>query len=478
MATRRTEKLLGALSEREREELAVVVAAAQRGTLSALLDYLSARTEATEEPAKEDVFRVVFGREYTKKEDYLLRNEYRLLNNRMYDLLARTRVLRDIETRDSARTLAVLRSLLDRDLVQEFESQAVKALEQAGREYDFDTARQIEELLFECTFTRKSVTAEMLLTVRDILQRQYTYLRQMAAVEESKNRSRLYSVEKMLRTANYSLEESGEPTQESNLLVDYYIHAGMTFRTEGEQSVEHAREAVRHIMQLDDTLAMYHTEKARALNSLALAYTMHGMLHEASRAFEEAIAFSTSHGLVVNIGLLFNYSSTLMKLGDYAAVLELGEQYRDMISADVRLKHRFDSFRCYCFLFLNEPDKAFDALPQQLHQLPPFEVRYFRYVYLIMPYQHGETEQALRETLNYQQYFRRAELDTTTHVDRDLVKIFRSFFTLLANTPGAPTPRKLAMIQDKIERFATTHPNFADYLPVLWLKREVGRVGE
>lgn len=476
MATQRTIKLLGALLEEERGELAMGVAAARRGTLVALLDYLLARIDAVEEPAKEEVFRVVFERDYTKKEDYLLRNEYRLLNNRIYDLLAHRRVVREAETRDNIRMLAVLRSLFDRGLLQEFESQAAKALEQAEREYDFDTARQIDELLFECTFTRKSVTAEMLLAVRDILQRQYTHIRQLAAVEEAKNRSRLYSVEKMLRTANYPLQESSEPAIENNLLVDYYIHAGLTFRTDGEESIGHAREAVRQIMQLDETLAMYHGEKSRALNSLALAYSMHGMLHEAGKAFEEAINFSTSHSLPLNIGLIFNYSSILMKLGSYAAVLALGDRYRDMITTDVRLKHRFESFRCYCHLFLGEPDRAFDALPPQVHQLPPFEVRYFRYVYLIMPYQHGETEQALRETLNYQQYFRRAELDTTTHVDRELVKIFRSFFTVLVNAPGAPSPRKLALVQEKIARFGAIYPDFADYLPVLWLQREVRKL--
>lgn len=472
MAIQRTFKLLRALSEEERRELAGMVAAAQRDTLQALLDCLSLQAA---EPAKDEVFRAVFGRGYTKKEDYLLRNEYRLLNNRIYGLLAQGQVRRET-ARDGAHTLAVLRSLLERGLLQEFESQAAKATEQAEHAYDFDTIRQIDELLFEYTFTRKSITAEMLLATRDILQRQYVHLRQFAVVEEAKNRSRLYSVEKMLRTANYPLSEAAEPVVETPLLADYYHHAGLTFRTDGEAGILHAREAVRHIMQIDEAFAVYHGEKARALNNLALAYSMHGRFAEARRAFEESIAFSTGHGLEMNIGFIFNYASILIKLGEYAAVLALGEQYRDMIAADLRLKHRFESLRCYCHLFLGEPDKAFDALPPQVHQLPPFEVRYFRYVYIIMPYLHGEAEQALRETLNYQQYFRRVESDTTTHIDRELVRIFRSFFTTLVNVPAAPPPRKLHLLREKMERFAATYPDFADYLPMLWLKREVTRM--
>lgn len=476
MAVQRTIKLLQALSARERDELRTDIIAGKRRTLSALFSALLAHAQhADAEPPKEQVFREVFGYEYTKQKDYLLRNEYRLLNARMYEVIVRSYALHEVSTSEQAHTVALLRGLVQRGLVQEFEQQATKAREKAVQEYDFLTAWHIGEMLLKHAMEQR-ITEQMLREAHAIVLRQWGDAQQWGAVEQERGRSRAYSLEKMLRTAHCAVEEHAEPARAENIVAQYYHHTGETFRREGEQSVDHARRAVECIMHIDSDIAAFHQEKARALNNLALAYSLHGQWSEARAAFEDAMTFSAAHGIEVNIGFVFNYSSTLMKLGEYAAVLAVEERERVRIAANPQLQRRFDSFRCYCYVFLRQPEKAFDALPPHMHQLPPMEERYFRYVYVVLPYLHGQPEEALRETLNYQQYFRRAETDTSTHIDRDLVKLFRKLFTTLANTPDKPAQSKLHLVQKKLGEFSATYPDFADYLPALWLRQEVQRL--
>ncbi len=470
-----TLKLILTLNAEERDMLIRDVEAQRRESLKTLLESLLYLPEGAGEPPKEEVFRRMYGREYSRREDYLLRNEYRLLNNRLYEVVARVQALSELSARESRFALALLAGLLDRGLHREFERQAAKEAERALQRHDYETAARISDLQFSVAMNHSAITVDMLLGVRSILAEHRRTLRQAGAVEMEKNKSRQYSIEKMLRTANYPVEdmqEAPDPTP----ISEFYFHTGMAFRTTGETSIYHAQQAVERIMAVDDTIEEFQPEKMRALNNLALAWSMQGRISEARSVFEQSIDYAAEHGLDVNLGVIFNYSSILIKLGEYRVVLDLRERYRHRIENDARLCHRFESLRCYCHLFLNEPDEAFNALPAASQPLSPIELRYFRYVYLVIPYLHGEAEQALRETLNYTQYFRRTESDPSTYADRELVKLFRKFFTLVVNTPGVPAPRKFAVLKRRMEEYAAEHPDFADYLPRLWLLGEIRRM--
>ena len=127
----RAERFLASLSAAELRQLDDAIDAVKRPATKALYAALK-QLRKKEEPAdKEHLFQQLFGRQWSRKEDYLLRNELRLLSEKIQEMLVQWEQERELRRMPSLRDQFLLRALLHRRLLPEFEEELPRAYSEA-----------------------------------------------------------------------------------------------------------------------------------------------------------------------------------------------------------------------------------------------------------------------------------------------------------------------------------------------------------
>lgn len=473
MAQLRGEKILASLSPAEQRLLAERIAAGRRGTLKILFDVVQDSVRKGRETDKKAVFKKVFGRPYSEKEDYLLRNEFRLLVGKAQEVLAGTVHMRELRDGTAAYDLALLRGLMEKKLWLEFESVYKKALERAVREHDYNTARLLADMYFSCLMQREG-GYDLYAEGHALLLEQVQYLKRAYRADMAHNQSRRVACEHMMQVANTTAAvpatEVGSDTDFTDTatpLVRFFEAKARSLRTVGDERIRHAREAVDNLEQLD--AAEFRTERVVALGNLGLAYYLDQQFGDACRYFEQAMAGADGQGSIT-IGLIFNYAGSLMKLERYTEVLSLLEEHRAVIEQTPHLRFRFECFRSFSHIFLRQPDEAFASIPPAITQRPEPEYHYFRFALLAIPYLRGEVDDALREATNFAKYFHRNRGKTGLPHELALVTMYKRFFSAVLTPPGAKKKRMLSGLRTMQKEFVQQHPAYGDFLPFVWLR--------
>lgn len=479
MAQLRSEKLLAALSQSERRLVAKRVGTGKRDSLKTLFALVCDAVDDGRELEKDEVFRAVFNRPYTEAEDYLLRNEFRLLVAKAQDVLAEQRHLRELREKPAVYDLALLRSLMEKRLWTEFRSAYKKALERALRDCDHYSAARLNELYFGYLMQQEG-HFELYGEARNRLEEQLLNVKKNYREEVAHIQNRRVVCEHMMRAANVEADvpatEVGPDMDIGGIatpLVRFFEAQAHTFRATGESRIDHARAAVDSLMELEST-RFYH-ELVVALGNLGLSYYLVQQFTEARQWYEQALDYTAKAGRPADIPLVFNYVSALVKLGEYRTVLDIIEQYRPAIEAVPRVRFRFECFRSFSYIFLRDPDAAFESIPPAITQRPESEYHYFRFALLIIPYLRSEVDDALRETVNFAKYFHRSKGKIGTPHELELVALFRRFFTAVQLPAGARRTRAIQRLQAMQQEFGAQYPEYIDFLPLLWLKAEVER---
>ncbi len=476
MAQLRSEKLLAALSPIEMRLVAKRIAEGKRASLKVLFSLVRKALGAGRELEKEDVFRAVFGRPYTDAEDYLLRNESRLLVLKAQEVLAEQRHMHDLREKTALYDIALLRSLLEKRLWTEFRSTYKKAMERALRDSDHYSAARMNELYFSCLMQQEGEFA-LYAEARELLEEHLVNLKKVYREEAAHNQNRRVVCEHLMRSSNSEADvpvttvgSDTEFGQATTPLVRFFEAQARAFRSAGEQSIVHAHEAVESLMELDST--RFYAELVVALGNLGLSYYLAQRFEEARPWYEKALETTAKAGRPADIAVVFNYVCTLVKLGEYRMVLDIIERHRTAIESAPRVRFRFECFRSFSHIFLREPDAAFESIPPSITQRPESEYHYFRFALLVIPYLRGDTDDALRETINFAKYFHRSKGKIGLPNELDLVALFRRFFTAVQMPHSAQRTRAGQRLQDMQREFSEQYPEYVDFLPLLWLKAE------
>lgn len=479
MAQLRSEKLLAALSLSERRTVERRITAGRRNSLKTLFALVCTAIDTGAELDKSEVFTAVFGRSYTEGEDYILRNEMRLLVAKVQETLAEQHTLRELRRKTAQYDIALLRSLMEKRLWTEFLSTHKKALERAIRDSDHESTARMHELYFSYLMQQEGHFA-LYTEAHETLQQQLLHLKKVYREAAAHNQSRRVACEHLMRTTNTEVEfpatAVGLDTEFSSAntpLVRFFEAQGRSFSSSGERSIEHAHEAVDSLLELNNP--RFTTELVVALGNLGLAYYLSQRFTEARPWYEKALSVVAEAGRTADIALVFNYASTLVKLGEYRAVLGIIEQYRSAIDSAPRVRFRFECFRAFAHIFLGDPDAAFASIPPAITQRPESEYHYFRFALLAIPYLRGYADDALRETVNFAKYFHRSKGRIGTPNELALVSIFRKFFTAVQLPPSAQRYRALQRTQTMQQEFSEQHPEYRDFLPLVWLRTEIER---
>ncbi len=472
---RRAEQLLSLLSDEEITALRSDIVSSGRERLLQLCDLLCERRGDEEESwSNEELFTTLFGRSWSRKEDYLLRNELRLLTERCYALIEEE-TERKVDDRGRQNQM-LLRGLLDRGGIKSFVSLCRKFREEAEDRYDYRALLKINTLWFEYLMQYREITPEGMEETRALLLENLELVKKIYRIDISENQHRRVVTDQNLMAMGrevlpMTIGPDSSPPEEDPPLALFNDAVSRAHSTRGEERIDAAREALDVILPVGDR---YQAKVLFGYAILASVLYADGHYQEARVVFTDGLRFAEAQGIDPPAEMLFNYAGTLMRMKKYRDVLTLLDSYHNEFESRPKLRFRSECFRCFCHIFLNDPITAYEAIPPDLGGRPESEHNYFRFIYLILPYLRDDPESALREARNFLVYFNRKKEALQFPQEKKILRFFRRFYTTIYNEVDEKKQKSaLGTLGEEIEDFRKREPTYRDYLYLTWLKEEI-----
>lgn len=479
MSKLRIERYIQALNEEERQQVTAAVESHGRPTLCTLWTLCMALSNSRTllKHSKHLIFEHVFGEAYSKETDYRLRNEYRLLVRTIEHVLALQRAQAKVSADRFFRDELLLEVLSERQLWHEFDAVLTYALDRARAQYNYQQLFRLQATAIAATVRKGMLSHDLLLEMIELIDRAILTLNDLIMTEYERLCAIRASVEHMFDAEKVAYPPPPSISLERRtVLGQYYQLKRQAVCYSGTQRLEAEQRCVDLIEQIaHESGTPLFAERISALGTLAVLIMIVGNDYTRSAQVSyRAIELAFQHGDQSVIPLLaYNYCSALMIARAYQDVLEFLEQNAWLYN-DARVHFRFALLRTYAYVFLGDVAAAQRSLPIPSRRYPIGEYHYAWYLYAILAYMRGDTDDALREINNLRKHFTRQKLQLSLATDYKLVGVFHQFFAAIHQ----PSRQRRRYIRQKIEyelrTISNTEPHYRDYLPSVWLSDHVG----
>lgn len=477
MSGNRSLKLLDTLTLSEKRDFDFVMESVSRKSLRNLYQCIKNDRNKTED--KEVLYKKVFGERYTPAKDYLLRNELRLLTDKIKGFLVSRQCEEEIRENSSYGDWLLQKSLLKHQLYKEYEAEFKKSYKKAIDNLSFDMAQRMLGLRFNYLMTQPKINVEMIAEAHSILLENLGNIKYRYRTDVSINQQGRVAMEAFLNAFGKQVNSSavGVDTDVAGYLnpyIEFFEYSALANQTGGDEKIKFAELAEQSIGKVED---IFPNNRVDGLAMLAGAYYNVREYATAAKYYEKALSFKDKNKLPIRNDILFNYVSTLMKLDDYARAVDIMMTYDKSIQANPKVKHKFDYFHCMAHIFMGSHKHVREIIPQNIGRLPEDEHHYFRFIYCILPYLDDDIEDAIREVTNFIAYFNHHGDTLAFAHEKGFAQVFKNFFEVIGNAPSANIEQNemLSKVSSSLEELLVQHPQYADYLYIKWLKQQLAK---
>ncbi len=479
MAQLRVEKLLASLDKEERGELERRLATRKRQSLKRLYEIVSGAVASGKkiEAEKTQVFKDIFGRAYRKSDDYLLRNEYRLLDEVIYAVMVESESRHRLAADEQAFDLTMLYALYRRKLWTELDTTYRKAKERAADACNYRAIEEMDVLYGMATMERLEYSTESFRANAALYIDALETLKCFYATESMRLRSLGALCVHHLRAAKQPIDsrafdDSMELSVTDNALRAYYKAMTDALLAEERDRARFMQDALKQHKKLRLSSHRLKVERAGALSNVGIMHYINGDYDKARPLIEEAIVFNKEMGIPLNPALFFNYVIVLMNLKDYAAALMVVEEQQALFEDDLRVKYRMAGMKTFALIFLNRPLEASREIPSSYTRRPDSEHHLFRFAELAIAYLRGRTDDALREAMNFQRRFQRSKKVEARH-DKSLAELYVKFLDAMTLLPDKKRFEKLQRLATETALLIQDYPPYQYFMPFRWLREEI-----
>ena len=443
------------------------------------------------EITKEYLYRNLYGKNYEPSKDYLLRNELRLLRQKLDKFLLQK----------------TLEELLDSDEV--FRQQMLLRAYKHFRLYD---------LFFE-TFGKASAAAEQAFRFGDVLQMQNWYLdlayqHQFSAVRDYGEKAAFFK-----KAAADAVAMLGRQVTGQSAINDFYLALEAYYRRLlGQLPIEHAPPAADPISfdtgEFSHPLSVYYYHRSQAFYKdgrdrlshfldaykalqghagkdayitdlvvnilLGIGRTLQqlGEFEQADQYLRKAITDYAKEikTLASKEKLYANYLINLLNIGQYEKTISILEELQQGSGESSYTQYWFSIYKLTAYIGLRNTVAIKQQLPANYTAIPAQHRIYFRIISSIYFYLTGDVEWACKEAYNLLQTKLAEEYGQEQLTVIELLAAF--FQTIDKHTHLKHLPeRESRKLMQKISLIDKSKINDINILPVYrWLKKEIGRV--
>lgn len=421
------------LPGKEIKTYSLALAQHKRGSLKKLLDELSAHTQT--EPDAEQVYKAVFGKKYTKANDYLLRNEYRLL----YDWLQLQIQLQHSNSHTGI--TAFMQYLLQVGAHDLFEDEYTANWKKAVSDDDIDTLVQLCDLNIQYYLTAKPQTlanAEMLTELSqqrlNLLQRQF--LRNIRKEEiRLKLSERIISAyrayEKPAETINVvNLQQ----LEHDDLYAQYLSRRARVNFARGTEKIN----LLLQILNEKEIIEKYEPAAdeaiCRFLINLAQEYYLGLDFSNAVKYYAQAYTLFGKMPAAIQETLAMNYIMSLIRYEDFKLAGKLAAENAELMLGSRVLGSRAPFLLAVVNLYARKAEAAEQYVKLDSKKEGSEFYYFMRLVLSAVYYLRGDTDLALREAINLDQavnYELQRDKTIQTSISKPIISSFRKYYTVV-----------------------------------------------
>lgn len=459
-------QLIRLLSPKERDEFTHHLRFLKNERTGLAFTFLSKSRDEPGPDLHEKLYKHLFGKVWSKKDDYLLRNELRLLSKQLEVFMARKLFDLSDQKYDNEANYLYLCSLIERESWDLFDREAQQAIRSAEQTSNMRMLVRLRELylLFLTIYPEHSDDRYKLLfesvTAFDLVRHRLNeylcgeisiYRAQMVRHEHEKNPQ--YPLE-MPQADNY-------PDLEDDPFIRYYRAGSEAYLNRGEKTIEALKEALRLLDVITPGLIELPQRRQIINANIALELYLLGKHEEANQFYAEVMKMPKHLSPQRQAAVAFNFISNLIRLNRYEDALNEINKYTKVLQRIGGLWERAVCQQVMCLIYTNRDNEAKQLILENNSAIDYDVLFYMRLALSIAFYKEGKTELCLRELENIEQSLRRASEQFHTYIH--VVRIFSK----VVQRPENVRSRKA--IQNSIDEFRKVWNNRFDILPVKWI---------
>ncbi len=431
-------RALGQLAKPEMEELEHVLSTQKRASIYQLFALLKKPAQKQQpEPSKEDAFAAVYKKAYSKEDDYLLRNEYRLLFKEVVRFISTKEWNRQPEHRIKIKYLENLLHTEQYDLLEEEVNESLGTARKNNNLkfllalYDMKIAYNIHSKPQSLANAEESLA---LATERaEMLQ---TELLRKLRMEEA----RIKMCERIIKAYRPDYEpipffDTVElmPLQQKDAYAQHlYKRAQINLVSPTDRIA-----VLKDIISEPDIIKQYEPEPDKSFGrfyaTLAQEYYIQGDYENSFEYFALAMPLVKLLPADTRDAVVYNYLMALLKGGQQEKAATIAAQYKESMLRSPSMKNRAAFLFIMLYLFNRKPDEAEKHIDLESKADGTEFYYHMRLALSYVYYLRGQLELAERECNNLEQalnYELRKEGNSQVELNKTLNKMFRRFYAL------------------------------------------------
>lgn len=472
----KTQKLIQLLSPGERNEFRLQLSVKKNKKTSRIFDFLL-REKKEADTLLPRLYKSVFGKTRTDENDFLLRNELRLLNRELELFLAIQKLKGSGADSDAEATLLFLQTLLDREAWTLFEKEWEKEFRRFDSLGDWKTLVRLGEVNLEYVVRRRKISAAGLSHVLEVLN-QFDELTQRAQAHRQAE-LRLYRAQ-LARQQSESdptvpLAEIPAPVINTDPSADPFLgyaeQARHAYLSRGEKTIGYMEKALEFLERCKPRELHVVRMRTQIRTQIALEYFLLGEYKRADQYYKTVLPDAHSLNDNTRIASVYlNYISNLIRLREFSAVLLFISEHEKIFASHSGFRQRIACLGAMCCIYTGKIREAKSLVMSEIGEAKQDTLIYLRLTLGIVLYLQGKRDLAVREMNNLQQSLRHLEIRHEQYAQA--ARLFSRAIEL-ENNPGNKRTRSL-LRKEFAEFDEQTHKQF-EILPVKWINEEVGK---
>ncbi|HQV78013.1 MAG TPA: hypothetical protein PLJ42_04805 [Chitinophagales bacterium] len=471
-----TVRIVHALCETQEKMIYASLKFEKRTSLLQLFKYLSS-TKNDEEISKSVIFLKLFQKKWTKENDYLLRNELKLLKDKIEEIYMQQQLSKLPEKYKNQLKLKLYQQL---KITDEYQSVFNKIINYNAQQHELQNT--LENSFAYADFIRlnspnyaerlKLMQANQQLfesTLQQYISEQYSklcLLKSHVLFQQKQSDNQLVKI-----NFDYDILKI-DTNQYRTIFTDYHIAYANAYRNYDTSTIEEWENVYALLQQISTINNYVQNEYCFTLGNLATICSIRTNYEKADVYFSILFKEIPVEITQQNIALTLNYITNLNKLKQYHKCKEEMQQAIRVFGNKIKTFSQFKTQEIVTACYLNEVEKLGTLLAIDFETLQPFERIFYRLFYCIYFLMKDEFDLAFTEIQNLQRSKLMNEIDA--HFNEITQFMFVCIKHITANGWQKKFPEKankeIKTANHKIVQ--ANIPMFLNYTPYVWMKEK------
>ena len=472
-------QLIGGLSSEEKHKIAEQLKSESVGHLYPLFEFLIERVDDNSSNSPEDhkyhlptaqLFKLLYNREYSKKENYLIRNAIRKLSEKIEAFLIWKEIQESIHQNLNLSNYFLLKSLNERGLVNLFDHEYKKSLEQANESMDYRLAMEMCGLGLD-HFLLALHDKEDYARARKTMDLQLGYLSAFYLHTHQRSDFNQLLLQRMLGPGS-STWDSLMPdfTNNDPVLSDQYGEylrlKSSLFVADSIDRKEVLDKCLKILSNMPDSFNRKEEEVFFCSSILAHQLGREYKFEEASLLYQAIFKVIRPPLDVYQQAALSEWITTLIKSEKIKQANEILSRFEDTTTNHGLTGIRLNMIKSVLLAVNEDVEQLAKVLPSKLGTLPEYLRHFYRFMYSILFCLRNDPESALREIVNLNNTILQQPGNLYL---KPILSYFRKYYTALVEEK-VPQEKLSKLLTDICNEPDST---LSEYLPIIWLRHQL-----